>query len=710
MTTQDLNAGQSFDGEEVLELRAILGVLRRQYRIFAYTIVVALAAAVLFLSLANKQYSATALLEVQPKGQDVLQLVRDRSPQTVDENARIESEVEILRSDAIALAVIDDLGLVADPQFQPSLSFPARVASFVGRANASGPRANAHLFALEQFRGRTDVRRKGLTYLISVSATSHDPEQARDLANRMAQMHITQQVTAKIDATLVARDMLDDQMKLARTRLAEREAELDHFLFNRLPEFVQYGAVDGGMAASFQSAQGRIETLGSVATEARTALDRGEWDKAALLLDDPELASLAAQKLSDDASFPLLLDELDDRLQSKAVSRLDDIDQQVHVLKQDALAIKVGLRDALDVSELPSALVAELYAIRQDAGIARNQYDLLLGQLREFEAEAGLQLASTRIVSPAVLPVRPSFPDPGMVLLFALGASMGLGAALAFLNEYFVGGISSETQLSSMLHMPSAASIPFADETSGGRYSPADRVIDTPLTGYSEAFRNLRAAIDLGLRRGSIADQAAGKGQVIAITSAHSGEGKSTAALALARTYAIAGKKTLLIDGDLRRPSIHEQLGVAPAFGFGQYLRTPNDDQSPRDFYARDPASPLALILGAERAFESTDELLNSDTFATMLEQARAVYDVTIIDTPPVLPVVDARYIVPFADAVVLAVRWAATSSGDVKAATMPIRAAMREGALFLPVLTQCHARPGAGAYDVYQSAYSAAT
>jgi capsular exopolysaccharide synthesis family protein len=355
-------------------------------------------------------------------------------------------------------------------------------------------------------------------------------------------------------------------------------------------------------------------------------------------------------------------------------------------------------------------MVTELYTIRQDASVARNQYDVLLGQMREIEAEAGLQLASTRIVSPAVLPVRPSFPDPGLVLLFALGASASLGVALAFLNEYFVGGVTTEAQLSAVTGVPAAGSIPFVDETSGGRFSPADRIVDMPLTGYAEAFRNIRAAIDQGLRGIAGIGRGAGEGQVIVVTSAQSGEGKTTAALALARTYAAAGKKTLLIDADLRRPSIHHRLGVAPVSGFGQYLRAPDNMKGPQDFYARDPASNLALILGAERAQESTDNLLNSAGFADIIGQARSVYDVTIIDTPPVLQVVDARYVVPFADAVILAVRWASTGQPEIKAAVGPIRNAMGENALMLPVLTQTNLPPRSSAYDLYQGDYSAAT
>ncbi len=126
-------------------------------------------------------------------------------------------------------------------------------------------------------------------------------------------------------------------------------------------------------------------------------------------------------------------------------------------------------------------------------------------------------------------------------------------------------------------------------------------------------------------------------------------------------------------------------------------------------FYARDPASPLALIMGAGRSDIPTDQLLNSTTFEALLDQARDVYDIVIIDSPPLLPIVDARYIAHNADAVVLVVRWAATSQSDLRAAVQPLREAMRPQAALIPVLNQQQAQPLSAKYDPYGDGYSAA-
>ena len=113
--------------------------------------------------------------------------------------------------------------------------------------------------------------------------------------------------------------------------------------------------------------------------------------------------------------------------------------------------------------------------------------------------------------------------------------------------------------------------------------------------------------------------------------------------------------------------------------------------------------------MGAGRSDIPTDQLLNSSTFEALLDQARDVYDIVIIDSPPLLPIVDARYIAHNADAVVMVVRWAATSQTDLRAAVEPLRAAMRPEAALIPVLNQQRAEPLSAKYDPYGDGYSAA-
>lgn len=369
------------------------------------------------------------------------------------------------------------------------------------------------------------------------------------------------------------------------------------------------------------------------------------------------------------------------------------------------------MRQAVLSTDLSADMLTAIYAAQQESSIARAQYQTLLSRMRSLETQARIQIADSRIISPALEPITPTFPNRHLVLLAALAASVGIGASLAFLNEIYIGAVTSATQLSELLQSPTAATIPLSTEQNSGRLSVAEKIIDAPLSMYSESVRKLRAAIDQTFRTNDAGPNAGipAAGKIVLVTSALSDEGKTTTALALARTYTQAGKKTLLIDADLRKPSLHRHLGFEPTVGFLDYLRDPAQTDLSNGLYARDPASPLALIMGAGRSEVPTDQLLNTATFQALLDQGRDVYDIVIIDSPPLLPVVDARYIAHHADAVVMVVKWAATSQGDLRSAAGPLRSAMRPGAAVLPVLCQFKGSTGASGYNDYYATYSAA-
>ncbi len=192
------------------------------------------------------------------------------------------------------------------------------------------------------------------------------------------------------------------------------------------------------------------------------------------------------------------------------------------------------------------------------------------------------------------------------------------------------------------------------------------------------------------------------RGRVIQITSAVPAEGKSTTALALARTYALAGKRTLLIDGDLRKPSVHLHLGKKPRIGFVDYLRAPTKANSAAGFQDQDALSTLMILLGTGRSALPTDQLLNSVAFEATLRAARESFDIVVIDTPPVLPVVDARYVARQADAVAMVVRYGATEQRDLRRAAQMLAEAMRPNSVLLSVLSHEPAATGRARDDGY--------
>ena len=159
------------------------------------------------------------------------------------------------------------------------------------------------------------------------------------------------------------------------------------------------------------------------------------------------------------------------------------------------------------------------------------------------------------------------------------------------------------------------------------------------------------------------------------VTSSVPAEGKSTLSLSLARVYAMTGLKVVIVDADLRKPTIANLMKLDAKVGLLEFLLDPASAKVASDFgISNDPLTKLQGILGEGRAKVPTDQLLSSPSFGAMIDKLRLSYDIVVVDTPPLLPVVDARYVAYHANAIVLPVRWAATSQSDLRAALASLR------------------------------------
>ena len=177
--------------------------------------------------------------------------------------------------------------------------------------------------------------------------------------------------------------------------------------------------------------------------------------------------------------------------------------------------------------------------------------------------------------------------------------------------------------------------------------------------------------------------------------------------LALARTYAMSGMKTLLIEVDLRKPALSRYSGVESQVGLLEYLRTDKVDADRSIETIFDPLSDMAMITAGGRSNLPTDQMINSRAFRSLLEIACKTYDVVVLDSPPVLPVVDTRYLAQYADVVVQVVRYASTTQGEVREAANLLREMMRPGVQLVGALShEQHHSKGSGYYGGKYAGY----
>jgi len=702
--------------ESGIDLRGVIGLLRRQLRLIVGTIAVIVVLAAIVVFSLTPMYTASTMVLVDPSKKNLLDPAAEMMGAS-SENARVDSEVEILRSDAVMLEVVRANNLVTDDEFGVRLGMLQSVLAFLRLRDDAQPTGNEALQSVLQKLSRAvSVQRRGLTYLVTISATSRNQEKAALLANEVARAYIDAQVRAKIDSTLAARDILQSRLADASAAIVQSEEAFDGFIDKNIERI---GGGSGNQAvlelrARLQAANADLDRAAGQVNAIDTGIASQSWAVVANTLQSEALAELNRQRQEIAASLAAAsegsqtqvnlraeLQRIESGLADKARQESSQLRSQVAEGRERADALRQQLRSTILTSNLPADVLTGIYQLQQDSEIARNQYQTLLARVSDVEQQASLQVADSRVVSPALAPMQPSFPNPPLFLLMALLSAVALGVGLAFLYENYIGGFTSEGQISAVLRLPVAAVIPRhrsgknapAVGTEAGD-SAANTLITAPLSVYAETVRRVRAEIDQALRR---ADElapplAAGEkrpGKVLMVSSAAPGEGKTTMALSIARAYAISGRSVLLIDADLRKPSIHRQMGVEASTGLLEHLMKPANDEGLSDILFTESQTGLLALVGARRSDIPTDQVIASKAFDDLIQLARTHFEMVVIDTPPVGPVVDGLYLAKFADAIAFVVRWASTSQRDARDAAQSLDSAKRPGVPTLVILNQ---------------------
>ena len=694
------------DGDTI-NLRNVFDLLRRRFWVIVSVAVLCLAVAGGALLVLRPVYTATTLILVDPSKKNLLDPEAQLSGSSSD-SFRVDSEVELVKSETTFLSVARELDLPNDTEFGLRLGIRDTLLAFFRIAEPQLPSGDEALAAvIDKLRDAVTVQRRGLTFLIAVSARSGRPDFATKIANAVSRSYIREQLEAKVSSTLNSRDIIQNRIVDASATVAASENAFDEFVDKNLTRISEAtGRTD------FLQIRNEIGTLldtraqrAALADSASTSLAREDWATLASSLKDDAVASLERQRsellqrLADvtegsQSSIDLRssLENLNAQLKQEATRAVSSLRQSLVQSQARVTDLKAQLRTSIVQSDLPPDVVTSIYELQQNAEIARAQYQTLLTRQNELDTQAFLQVADSRIVSEATPPTSPSFPNPRLILILAGLAGIGLGVGLAFLIENFVGGFTSESQAEALLRVPVASIVPRqrAPKTSSGEaVSVADALIVSPLSVYSEAIRRIRIGVDQSIsrgREGETGNEEKG-GIALMVSSAAPGEGKTTIALSLARAYALAGMSTLIIDADLRKPSIHKQLGMTASEGLLEYLA--NADSELKSIMTVDDGSGAQIVLGSRRSDVATDQLVASKTFERLVKAARGNFDVVILDTPPVGPVVDGLYLTRLVDAIVFVVKWSDTPQQEARGAVRSILGAKPDKVPVLAVLNQ---------------------
>jgi succinoglycan biosynthesis transport protein ExoP len=684
---------------DFMELRIVVGVLRRQIKFILAIALILTSLALLGVYSLPKKYSSSSLILIDTSSKNILDPNREISNGFGD-NARVESEVKILQSDAVLLQTVKNANLVSDNEFGVKLNSMDKFLSKLGLRWSKPPHGDMALSdVLKSFRDAVKIEREGLTYLISVTVTSKDNSKAAKLSNELASAYIERQISAKFQSAMGNRDALERQIAIANAALIENDRKFDNFIesnFQRMTE-TSKSAVLGDLRRRLKMVRADRLNEQQRLTSLNSWLERGDLNSLTSTLSSDAATQLKSQRdalqakiasVASDANQSIdlrkELQQIEASLLEEAKKETNQIDASIKKFDAEENAMRDQVKSAVLNSELPRDVLLQAFMLQQASETARTQYQALLMRAQQLSTEASLQFADSQVVSQALPQSEPSFPNTRLILIFSTFFSVLFGFVLAFLREYFVGGFASEDQVEAILGTSLASTVP--RETSGAEGNDLSAsVVTSPLSRFSESIRRIHMSIDQALYKSGQADN--GVGKVIMVSSSLPSEGKTTIAMSVARAYARSGKRTLLIDCDLRKPDVHRTLEMEPSFSFLETLQGNNPTGVVKNLIVQDPSSSLSIVLGGRPTDFSVDELLMSHRIEKVISSARRSFDYVVLDTSPISPVVDGLYLARYVDVVVFVVKWASTSQALARQSVSRLLENVQSGVRILPVL-----------------------
>jgi succinoglycan biosynthesis transport protein ExoP len=676
----------------LLQVRDFLG---RQWRLIVLITGLTVLLGVGYLALTPKKYTAQADMIIDTKRVTWTQSELASENRTV-EDASVESEIETTKSERVATMVARQLKLTEDPEFVGAGSgLRQRILSLFSSRSEPEPSSDEVLRrVVATVKDNLRVTRLGRSYIEQIAYTSLDRDKAARIANAFADAYIEDQLQAKFEATHRASVWLEQRIGELRKQASDAYKEVQDF---KSKNSIIIG-VDGKLASEVELDQLGVALAKARAdtSQAKARLDRIErvleqrTEKETFNIPDP----IVTDALSNPVITKLRQQFLDDQnKESEWSARYGADHQAARNLRAEMAALQRAIWDEISrigesyKSELQIAKSQEesidrrMMEVFQSSGSTRQSqvrlreletaantyrgiYETFLSRFTQSVQQQSFPSTEARVVTVASPPSSPSSPKIGLTLALMGICGFGLGVMSAFAREQMNRQIHTRAELESLLGTSCLAVLPaFSQKRTSTRNRGATRDSGSifrliseaaPFSATAEALRYIKVAIDL---------HPAG-GKVIGFVSALPGEGKTTVAAGFGAFIARNGGHTLLVDADLRNPSMTRTLGYNDAPGL---LDMVADKSSFDDLVINDSKHKFDFLPASTRIKASnSSDILNSPAMKQMLKAAKNDYDYVLVDLPPILPVVDVKAVAHLFDAFVLVVEWGSTSTDEI--------------------------------------------
>ena len=662
------------------DFRYIIATVRSNSLVIAGIIGLALAIALVTTLLETPRFTASATIQINNQGRSVLKTQDEAQNEEVgsasDTERFLKTQTDVLHSRGLAQRVSQKLKLDVNPRF---------FASEETRAPAAGTADNV-------------VRDKVITLLsknlvvnlprdsriVTITFESTDPAMSADIANTYASEFIQSNLKRKFDSSSYARDFVSSQLADAKVRLEESERALNNYARSAgLIRMRDPSAPKEGTQGSSSVTTASLMQLNQAANEAKSkritaegrwkAINSGSLLSSTEVVGNATISALMSQRATIEAAY----DEerarhMDDypTVRSKQ-QQLASINHQIQIEANNIRnAVKAEYAAAVDTEHQLLAQVETLKGdtlseqdrnvqfglLSREVDTNREVYDGLLQRFKELNASAGISISNVSIIDTAEAPLRPTSPSLLKNMIIGLVVGVGLAAFAVFLKDQFDDSIRIPEDIEYKLGLSLLGVVPHAHK------SDPETELGDPKSAVAEAYNSLRGSL--------LYSTPEGLPQVLLVTSAQPSEGKSTTSFAIASGLARMGKRVLLIDGDLRRPSLHRRIDYDNEKGLSTLLTSTEVLSS---VVVTSTVPNLALITSGPIP-PSPTELLSGGRLEHVIQDATKHYDVVLIDSPPILGLADAPMMAALADGVIFVVEADRSRHGSLKAALRRLR------------------------------------
>lgn len=703
---------QYSQNQEQIDLRDYLRVtLKRRWSIITVFAVIVVTVAI-FTYTATPIYKATTRIVIEKENPNVVSI---QEVMAVDSSGTdyYQTQYKIIESRSVARDVIDRLDLKNSPEFFPEpkddffsnikrsiqetiQSWKDTIESLLQSDTQESPESteasDPDSTLVSSFISRIEVSPIRNSRLVDLSFEAKDPLLATKIANTLADAYIAQNLETKLKAVQDAVKWLHERIEAERKKVETAEQALLRYKEKHsiITDFTS--DTENVTAQKLAQLNSQVVDAESIRVEAETL-----YQQAMKLKGSPDLLDSIPEVLGNELVREIKKMEVDLYKRASELSKKygknhpemvalnaeiktlqkrkdQEINRVINSLKnkyQVAVAKEASLKSALSKQKKESLdlnqKAIQYTVLNREVESAREMYTLLIKRFKETTLTEDMRTGNIRIVDRAEVPRIPVRPRKNLNLLLAVIVGLTAGIGLAFFFEYLDNTIKLPEDLKQHLKIPYLGPTPLI-ESKGRTQGVGNRVSDlvclsAPKSTASESYRGLRTNI--------LFSSAGEAPQVILITSSGPGEGKTITTANLAVAMAQAGSKVLVIEGDLRRPQVHNLFGVSRERGI-THLLVGNDSFEKTVVHSQVPNLDL-LVSGPLPPNPS--EMLGSARMVDLLKGLRKRYDRILIDTPPITAVTDSMILSRNVDGVVMVIRAGATVRDMAKNAVNQLQA-----------------------------------